>query len=119
MDGDYIALYTVEIKIEDYNISGEVKKLIQICKRLNYIRGIFSNDNYLYWFSYNESDFISGYSKEQIYYNTDINYIHFNIKYTNPFEFSDNISIKYIEFVKKHNMYIMKLKKEIILIMES
>ena len=101
MDGDYIALYTVEIKIEDYNISGEVKKLIQICKRLNYIRGIFSNDNYLYWFSYNDSDFISGYSKEQIYYNTDISNIHLNINSTNPFEFINNISIKYIEFVNK------------------
>ena len=101
MDGDYIALHTIEIKIEDSNISGEGKTLIKICKRLNYIRGVFSNDNYLYWFSYNDSDFISGYSKEQIYYNTDISNIHLNINSTNPFEFINNISIKYIEFVNK------------------
>ena len=51
-------------------------------------------------FSYDQSHFISGYSKEQIYYNTDISNIHF-IDHTNPFEFSNNISIKYIEFVNK------------------
>jgi hypothetical protein len=86
MDGNYIALSTIEIKIEDSNISGEGKTLIKICKRLNYIRGIFSNDNYLYWFSYDQSHFISGYSKEQIYYDTQSTDIHFNINSTNPFD---------------------------------
>ena len=79
MDGNYIALSTIEIKIEDSNISGKEIAFKQICKRLSYIRGIFSNDNYLYWFSYDQSHFISGYSKEQIYYDTQSTDIHFNI----------------------------------------
>ena len=65
-------------------------------------------------FSYDQSHFISGYSKEQIYYDTNISNIHFNINYTNPFEninfninytnpfeFINNIIIKYIEFINK------------------
>ena len=128
MDGDYISLYTIQIKIENNYVSAEEIAIKRICERLNYIRGIFSNDNYLYWFSYNDSDFISGYSKEQIYYNTDISNIHLNINSTNPFEFINNISIKYIEFVNKtqyayyeieegNNTYhgIIDIKKNVIL----
>ena len=68
MDDSYISLYIIQIKIQTNHVMGIEITLIPIFERLDYIIEIFSNDNYLYWLSYNKSGFYKG----QMYYDTNI-----------------------------------------------
>ena len=101
MDGPYISLHLIQVKIEENNINGIEGPLIKLDKKLDYLRANFSGDNYLYWFSYNKSNLISGFSNEHIYYMDNLSNLTFKLNHFLPFEFFGDYEIKNVNFVKR------------------
>jgi len=101
IDDLYITLHLIQIKIEENALNGIAGPVIHLDKSLKYLRSNFSKDNFLYWFSYDEDNFISGFSNQQIYYTTNIKDLTYNLNHNIPFEFINNSKIKYIHFIKQ------------------
>jgi len=70
-----------------------------ISDNLKYIKANFTNDSYLYFISYNESNYYSSHSNEKINVYTEIGSITFNSYNIIPFEIINNITIKSIDFI--------------------
>ena len=70
-----------------------------ISDNLKYIKANFTNDSYLYFISYNESNYYSSHSNEKINVYTEIKSITFNSYNIIPFEIINNITIKSIDFI--------------------
>jgi hypothetical protein len=74
---------------------------IVLDNQLNYIQSNIFNNEYLYWFSYNSSNFVSGFSKNKI--NVSNNYNDYSL-YNNSafsFNFMNDYTIKSMESIKE------------------
>ena len=111
IDGSYITLHLIQIKIEENILNGIAGPIIYLDKRLQYLRSNFLKDNFLYCFSYDEDNYIFGFSNQQIYYTTNIKDLTYNLNHKILFEFINNSKIKYIHFIKQTRFIYYEIKE--------
>jgi hypothetical protein len=111
IDCSYITLHLIQIKIEENILNGIAGPIIYLDKRLQYLRSNFLKDNFLYCFSYDEDNYIFGFSNQQIYYTTNIKDLTYNLNHKIPFEFINNSKIKYIHFIKQTRFIYYEIKE--------
>ena len=110
----YINLQQNLVTIDfNYNIYTNLQGLIPLNDELKYIKANFTNDNYLYYITYDESNYYSGYSKEKINVDSDLTKISFNKNNNFPLEFVNNFTIKSIDFIRqtKYVYYTIELNQ--------
>jgi hypothetical protein len=89
---------TITINDDDIHLNGGDEILLY--DSLTYSRGYFNNLNYFFWISYNENNYVSGYSENNIT-NTTMNINDLILKNNTklPFEFLNDVTIKSIDFI--------------------
>ncbi len=98
LEGKEIKLKKIKFTI-DSEVSVNTVDSIKLNEQFNYIKANFTNDNYLYYISYDDSNYYSSYSNEKIYVDSNLNHISFK-KNNIPLEFVNNIIIKSIDFIR-------------------
>ena len=90
-------------KIND-NINLNAGDEILLYNSLTYSRSYFNNLNYFFWINYNENNYVSGYSENNITNITmNINDLILKNNTKLPFEFLSDVTIKSINFIRNIN----------------
>ena len=93
---------TITINDDDIHLNGDDEILLY--DSLTYSRGYFNNLNYFFWISYNENNYVSGYSENNITSTTmNINDLILKNNTKLPFEFLNDVTIKSIDFIRNTN----------------
>ena len=103
----------------DLNLKDEYRyqygKLNYVNEYLLTTKGFFKNDSTMFYFiTYNDpQNFISGYTNSTVDDDYDITYIGFNLNFTSPFGFEEDLEIEEINFILRNKFIYYKLKGQL------